>query len=103
MVLLVFTDDGWTGHPEVKTLGYYIVSWLDSKKKKKQGKVYLTEESKMAVGGFAVDGHATGLNGKMTVSVVITCIVAATSGLIFGYDVGISGPFLSICFLQISY
>ncbi|BFG19283.1 hypothetical protein CerSpe_055570 [Prunus speciosa] len=47
----------------------------------------------MAVGGFAVDGPlaVTGVEGKITVSVVITCIVAASCGLIFGYDIGISG------------
>ncbi|XP_030453406.1 sugar transport protein 5-like [Syzygium oleosum] len=46
----------------------------------------------MAVGGFAVDGgNVDGLGGKITLSVVITCVVAATSGLIFGYDIGISG------------
>ncbi|TXG52806.1 hypothetical protein EZV62_021975 [Acer yangbiense] len=45
----------------------------------------------MAVGGFAVDGPVVVLYGKITVSVVITCIVAASSGLIFGYDIGISG------------
>ncbi|KAE8056899.1 hypothetical protein FH972_013631 [Carpinus fangiana] len=45
----------------------------------------------MAVGGFAVDGPGSGFKGKITVSVVITCIVAASSGLIFGYDIGISG------------
>ncbi|KAK0576739.1 hypothetical protein LWI29_022590 [Acer saccharum] len=45
----------------------------------------------MAVGGFAVDGPVIVLYGKITVSVVITCIVAASSGLIFGYDIGISG------------
>lgn len=45
----------------------------------------------MAVGGFAVDGPVSGFNGKITVSVLITCIVAASSGLIFGYDIGISG------------
>ncbi|XP_018806846.2 sugar transport protein 5 [Juglans regia] len=47
----------------------------------------------MAVGGFAVDGPGTGtgFQGKITASVVITCIVAASSGLIFGYDIGISG------------
>ena len=91
----------WAPRSQNPRILYSIL--IGFQEKKKQGKVYLTEESKMAVGGFAVDGHATGLNGKMTVSVVITCIVAATSGLIFGYDVGISGPFLSICFLQISY
>ncbi|XP_062165352.1 sugar transport protein 5 [Alnus glutinosa] len=45
----------------------------------------------MAVGGFAVDGPGSSFKGKITVSVVITCIVAASSGLIFGYDIGISG------------
>lgn len=45
----------------------------------------------MAGGAFAVDGPVTGFNGKITASVVITCIVAASSGLIFGYDIGISG------------
>ena len=45
----------------------------------------------MAVGGFSVDGPNIGFNGKITASVVITCIVAASSGLIFGYDIGISG------------
>ncbi|KAK3230871.1 hypothetical protein Dsin_002752 [Dipteronia sinensis] len=45
----------------------------------------------MAVGGFAVDGPVIVLYGKITVSVVITCMVAASSGLIFGYDIGISG------------
>ncbi|KAJ1377435.1 Sugar/inositol transporter, partial [Sesbania bispinosa] len=46
----------------------------------------------MAVGGFgAVDASANDFNGKITLSIVITCIVAASSGLIFGYDIGISG------------
>ncbi|PKI73900.1 hypothetical protein CRG98_005770 [Punica granatum] len=47
----------------------------------------------MAVGSFADagDGHVPDFGGKITASVVITCIVAATSGLIFGYDIGISG------------
>ncbi|XP_023918893.1 sugar transport protein 5 [Quercus suber] len=43
------------------------------------------------VGGFAVVGAGSDFKGKITVSVLITCIVAATSGLIFGYDIGISG------------
>ncbi|OUZ99334.1 Sugar/inositol transporter [Macleaya cordata] len=30
-------------------------------------------------------------NGKLTASVIITCITAASCGLIFGYDIGISG------------
>ncbi|XP_028771806.1 sugar transport protein 5-like [Neltuma alba] len=60
----------------------------------------------MAVGGMAVDAPA-GFDGKITLSVVITCIVAASSGLIFGYDIGISGgvtkmpPFLEKFFPKI--
>ncbi|QCE15889.1 MFS transporter [Vigna unguiculata] len=55
-------------------------------------------DSSPAVNGFA---------GKITFSVVITCLVAASSGLIFGYDVGISGgvttmvPFLEKFFPNI--
>ncbi|KAH7524401.1 hypothetical protein FEM48_Zijuj06G0115300 [Ziziphus jujuba var. spinosa] len=55
----------------------------------------------MAGGAFAVDGPVSALNSKITVAVVLTCVVAASSGLIFGYDIGISGgvttmiPFLS--------
>lgn len=29
--------------------------------------------------------------GKLTRKVLVTCIVAAMGGLIFGYDIGISG------------
>ncbi|KAA8528273.1 hypothetical protein F0562_035628 [Nyssa sinensis] len=58
----------------------------------------------MAAGGVAVDG---GFNGRITASVVITSIVAASGGLIFGYDIGISGgvttmrPFLQKFFPSI--
>ncbi|KAF7816964.1 sugar transport protein 5 [Senna tora] len=46
----------------------------------------------MAVGGVGVEGAGgSDFNGKITVSVVISCIIAATSGLLFGYDTGISG------------
>ncbi|KAK8681530.1 hypothetical protein V6N13_053932 [Hibiscus sabdariffa] len=46
----------------------------------------------MAVGDFSgVDRHVGSSDCKITTSVVITCVVAASSGLIFGYDVGISG------------
>lgn len=49
----------------------------------------------MAVEGIAVDASSAnnGFNGKITLSVVLTCIVAASSGLIFGYDLGITGIF----------
>ena len=50
----------------------------------------------MAGGGFATaeGGHARddyGGGGGVTVSVVVTCLMAASCGLIFGYDVGVSG------------
>lgn len=45
----------------------------------------------MAGGAFAVNGDVKEFSGKMTASVIITCIVAASGGLIFGYDIGISG------------
>ncbi|XP_042492766.1 sugar transport protein 5-like isoform X2 [Macadamia integrifolia] len=45
----------------------------------------------MAGGVFAVEGNDSGFAGRLTMSVVITCIVAASGGLIFGYDIGISG------------
>jgi hypothetical protein len=34
--------------------------------------------------------------GKLTMFVFLTCIVAATGGLIFGYDLGISGKHITI-------
>ncbi|KAF9625272.1 hypothetical protein IFM89_020858 [Coptis chinensis] len=43
-------------------------------------------------GGFVVNSNVDGAsNGRITSSVIITCIVAASGGLIFGYDIGISG------------
>ncbi|KAE9609040.1 hypothetical protein Lal_00020226 [Lupinus albus] len=46
----------------------------------------------MAGGGFEVsDSPAAEFDGKITFSLVITCIVVASSGLIFGYDLGVSG------------
>lgn len=41
----------------------------------------------MAVDGGNTNGSADGI----TVAVVILCMVASTGGLIFGYDIGISG------------
>ncbi|WCJ44471.1 Sugar transport protein 5 [Euphorbia peplus] len=61
----------------------------------------------MAVGGFATDVAVNSFNTRITASVIITCIVAASSGLIFGYDIGISGgvttmvPFLKKFFPSI--
>ncbi|XP_070056173.1 sugar transport protein 5 isoform X2 [Nicotiana tomentosiformis] len=64
----------------------------------------------MALGGMAVEGQGGSdnrFNGKITFAVVITSIVAASGGLIFGFDIGISGgvttmrPFLEKFFPSI--
>jgi len=54
----------------------------------------------MAGGGFSMDTQVTATNvgGKLTLSIIITCIVAASSGLLFGYDIGISGSFFFIIY-----
>lgn len=38
-------------------------------------------------------GWSKPYNGRTTMYVVLTCITAASGGLMFGYDVGISGTF----------
>ena len=45
----------------------------------------------MAGGTFVNAAGGKEYPGKMTLFVLMTCIVAATGGLIFGYDIGISG------------
>ena len=35
-------------------------------------------------------------NGKMTLLVVLSCMVAAMGGIIYGYDIGISGQSTSL-------
>jgi MFS transporter, SP family, sugar:H+ symporter len=48
----------------------------------------------MAGGGFAVaDAPSADYGGRVTFSVVATCLMAASGGLIFGYDIGISGTY----------
>jgi hypothetical protein len=44
-------------------------------------------------GGAVVNTGGAGKDypGKLTMFVLFACIVAATGGLIFGYDIGISG------------
>jgi len=51
-----------------------------------------TNRQEMA-GGVIVpsDGPAADYGGGLTLSVFMTCLVAASGGLIFGYDIGISG------------
>ncbi|XP_058781950.1 sugar transport protein 5-like [Vicia villosa] len=64
----------------------------------------------MAGGRFSVDSTpvtAISVGGKLTLTIIISCIVAASSGLLFGYDIGISGgvttmvPFLQKFFPDI--
>lgn len=50
----------------------------------------------MAGGAFVATGPVKNYAGGMTVYVLVTCIVAATGGLIFGYDIGISGGVTSM-------
>lgn len=49
----------------------------------------------MAGGGIGSTGvnkgRAENYNGKLTLYVIIACIVAAVGGSLFGYDIGISG------------
>ncbi|KAM3730732.1 hypothetical protein ACB098_12G108400 [Castanea mollissima] len=60
----------------------------------------------MAV-GLAITTEKGYYNGKMTLFVVISCMIAATGGVIFGYDIGISGgvtsmePFLKKFFPEV--
>ncbi|CAL0300754.1 unnamed protein product [Lupinus luteus] len=56
----------------------------------------------MAGGGFtSTSGGETHFEAKITFTVIISCIMAATGGLMFGYDIGISGGVTSMpSFLQ---
>ncbi|XP_050234157.1 sugar transport protein 10-like [Mercurialis annua] len=48
-------------------------------------------------GGFVVqDGGGRHYEGGVTTFVIVTCLVAAMGGLIFGYDIGISGGVTSM-------
>ncbi|TVU40044.1 hypothetical protein EJB05_13490, partial [Eragrostis curvula] len=48
----------------------------------------------MAGGGFvAADSSACDYGGRVTFSVVMTCLMAASCGIIYGYDNGISGAY----------
>ncbi|XP_022762457.1 sugar transport protein 10-like [Durio zibethinus] len=50
----------------------------------------------MAGGGFVAQGGGFGYEGRVTTFVVCTCLIAATGGLLFGYDLGISGGVTSM-------
>ncbi|XP_010522016.1 PREDICTED: sugar transport protein 11-like isoform X2 [Tarenaya hassleriana] len=49
----------------------------------------------MAGGAFATSGGGD-YEGRVTAFVIITCVVAAMGGLLFGYDIGISGGVTSM-------
>ncbi|CAK9188072.1 unnamed protein product [Ilex paraguariensis] len=49
----------------------------------------------MAV-GLAVTSEGGQYNGRVTLFVVLSCMVAATGGIIFSYDIGISGGVTSM-------
>ncbi|EEC72721.1 hypothetical protein OsI_06326 [Oryza sativa Indica Group] len=63
----------------------------------------------MAAGVLDAGGAvpAAAYSGALTLSVLVTCLVAASGGLIFGYDIGISGgvsqmkPFLATFFPKV--
>ncbi|KAH6558213.1 hypothetical protein KP509_1Z073700 [Ceratopteris richardii] len=53
----------------------------------------------IAAGGFQLQEggrRASEYEGRITIYVVITCIIAASGGLMFGYDIGISGGVTSM-------
>lgn len=55
----------------------------------------------MAGGGFATAAGDVQFEARITFAVIISCIMAATGGLMFGYDIGISGGVTSMpSFLQ---
>lgn len=64
-------------------------------RKKKKAKAF--HFSAMPAGGLVPTGvakeRAELYQGRVTLYVVIACIVAAVGGSIFGYDIGISGTF----------
>lgn len=44
-----------------------------------------------AAGGIVSGASGREYPGKLTGNVLVTCVVGAMGGLIFGYDIGISG------------
>lgn len=47
----------------------------------------------MGGGGLHVAAAGVEFEAKITPIVIISCIMAATGGLMFGYDVGVSGKY----------
>ncbi|XP_022743382.1 sugar transport protein 11-like [Durio zibethinus] len=50
----------------------------------------------MAGGGFVAQDGGANYEGRVTAFVICTCLIAATGGLLFGYDLGISGGVTSM-------
>ncbi|XP_004296075.1 PREDICTED: sugar transport protein 10-like [Fragaria vesca subsp. vesca] len=50
----------------------------------------------MPGGGFSIEGGGNNYEGRVTLFVVLACIVATSGGLLFGYDIGISGGVTSM-------
>lgn len=48
----------------------------------------------MAGGGFTTASSDVVFEAKITVAVIVSCVMAAFGGLMFGYDIGISGTFM---------
>lgn len=40
-----------------------------------------------------IEAGATAYNGRITLFVVLSCVTAAMGGIIFGYDIGVSGEY----------
>lgn len=47
-------------------------------------------------GGFGGPTDGEEFEAKITPIVVISCILAASGGLMFGYDIGISGTYIYV-------
>lgn len=63
---------------------------------RKRKTIYTMAGGSLAPVGVARE-RAEQYRGKVTAYVIIACIVAATGGSLFGYDVGISGDGNEIC------
>jgi MFS family permease len=50
----------------------------------------------MAAGGFVASKNGKQFEGEVTMFVLVTCLVAAMGGLLFGYDLGITGGVTSM-------
>lgn len=76
------------------TIRYWYLLISDHRYREKICVIFLLKKvmATIEVGIDTVDGSSD-RGVKITTAVVVTCIVAASGGLIFGYDIGISGIF----------